>query len=135
MIDHLSYSSISTWQHCPRAWWVGYVMGIREPSSPAQVLGTIVHKVIEDIVVTKNFGEIERIARESAVESIADAVKTGTASVSVDVDDMVHTVLDILNDPCIISIIEDIEVNDGSDIERRVSFNVEGVPIPCNRVH
>jgi len=46
MLDHLSYSSISTWLMCPRSWKFRYLDKVQAPTSPALVFGSAFHNVI-----------------------------------------------------------------------------------------
>ena len=52
-IDHLSYSSIGTYQMCPRSWRFHYLDKVPAPASGAMVFGNAVHGAIEDYVKTK----------------------------------------------------------------------------------
>lgn len=53
MIDHLSYSSISTYLLCPRSWKFHYVDKIETLTSPAQVFGSAFHNAIEAHLTTR----------------------------------------------------------------------------------
>lgn len=46
-LTHLSYSSISSYETCPRCWWLKYKYGYELPPSDAMDLGSEVHKAIE----------------------------------------------------------------------------------------
>ena len=47
MIDHLSASSIKTYQQCPRRWRYRYLDRLAEPTTGAIDLGTRIHRLIE----------------------------------------------------------------------------------------
>ncbi len=47
MRDYESASSISAFIQCPHAYYLGYVKGIRTPSSPAMEHGSDIHKQLE----------------------------------------------------------------------------------------
>jgi len=47
-LDHLSYSSISTYQMCPRSWKFRYVDKVPVKTSTALVFGSAFHDAIED---------------------------------------------------------------------------------------
>ncbi|MBU0535741.1 MAG: CRISPR-associated protein Cas4 [Nanoarchaeota archaeon] len=45
----LSVTALSGYLYCPRKIYLNYTLGIREPAKPALALGTIRHKVFEDM--------------------------------------------------------------------------------------
>lgn len=51
-LDHLSYSSISTWLLCPRSWKYRYLEKIQVPTSPALVFGSAFHNCVEAYIET-----------------------------------------------------------------------------------
>jgi CRISPR/Cas system-associated exonuclease Cas4 (RecB family) len=124
-MDHLSYSSINTFTKCPRQWWVGYVRGVRTPSSPAQVYGTAVHTVLEDM-----FSGKEVDVKRAVNMAIMKAGKVGTRmSGLLDVAATVDDINSVLMDPSVSSLLAGIVVDPGG-VEVKVDFAVEGVPIP-----
>jgi len=44
----VSASQIKTWVACPRKWGFEYIKGLRSPSTAATLLGSAVHKILED---------------------------------------------------------------------------------------
>ncbi len=46
-LNHLSYSSLSAYQLCPKSWEWKYSKGIKAPPSPSLVLGSAFHSTIE----------------------------------------------------------------------------------------
>lgn len=48
MREYESISSLTKFNDCPRCYWLNYVAGLVEASSPAQVLGSEVHEAIAD---------------------------------------------------------------------------------------
>lgn len=48
-LDHLSYSSISTFELCARSWRFKYLDKVASPPTPALVFGSAFHATIEDI--------------------------------------------------------------------------------------
>lgn len=49
--SHVSPSSLTLFAGCPRKWWLSYIAGIREPTSPAQEEGVRVHKEVENYLL------------------------------------------------------------------------------------
>lgn len=47
--QYLSASSISTWEQCPQRYKYSRIDGIPEPETEAQVMGTFVHEVLENL--------------------------------------------------------------------------------------
>lgn len=66
-LKKLSASSINSFDACELKWFLQYVLGYREPSGKAAVLGTICHYVLECIAKSK-------IARQDGVPFIEDEV-------------------------------------------------------------
>jgi hypothetical protein len=48
MVHHLSYSSISKYRQCPRAWRYRYIDKVKVPTSVNLFFGSAIHSVIED---------------------------------------------------------------------------------------
>ncbi len=55
-LDHLSYSSISTYQLCPRSWRYRYLDRIKTPTASALALGSAVHGTVEQMITDKHLG-------------------------------------------------------------------------------
>lgn len=49
-LDHLSYSSISAYQMCPRSWYYKYIEKIKTPASANLVFGSAFHGAIEQLI-------------------------------------------------------------------------------------
>lgn len=79
-IEVLSTSSIGNFDHCPHKFFIGSVLGYREPSGKAALLGTIFHKcaelraksVINPIVKDSIFGDLDY--DNTSIEDILDKV-------------------------------------------------------------
>lgn len=56
-LSHLSYSSISLYQACPRAWRYRYVDKVKTPTAPALVFGSAFHATIENVLRANVAGE------------------------------------------------------------------------------
>lgn len=51
MIDHLSYSSITTFLDCPEAWRRHYIAKEPTKTSPALIFGSAIHETVETAIV------------------------------------------------------------------------------------
>lgn len=49
----LSASSLSKYKQCPRRWYLNYVEGRREQAGPEALIGTFVHEVLENLMMTE----------------------------------------------------------------------------------
>lgn len=49
-IDHLSYSSISSYLTCSRAWKHHYIDKLPEPTTPALIFGSAIHDTVEKLI-------------------------------------------------------------------------------------
>lgn len=75
---YLSPSGASLWKQCPRRWWFRYVEGLPEPppGEPA-VMGTFVHKVLEDLLALAPADRTPEAARQIATEYFASFSERG----------------------------------------------------------
>ena len=136
MIEHLSYSSISSYLLCSRNWKHHYIDKLPEATTPALMFGSAIHDTVEELV-TNNTLEQEA----------ADPVKTFTKSFagkiaeaeSIDWQDtsegdQLKLATKILNTPEIINELNAIRAKVNSDgqpmIERKVELSVPGVDVP-----
>ena len=78
MSTYLSPSGASLWKQCPRRWWYRYVEGLPEPppGEPA-VMGTFVHKVLEDLLGLSPEGRTPEAARQIATEYFLSFAERG----------------------------------------------------------
>lgn len=128
-LQHLSYSSISTYQLCPEAWRRRYVAGEKEPVSIALVFGTAVHNTIEAFMrgdgdplvvweqkLTSQIVQEENIAWETDTpESLTEDGKN------------------IFRAPAVFGLLNDLKAQytpGENTIERKVTLHVPGVPVP-----
>ena len=134
-IDHLSYSSVSTYLLCPRSWQFRYLDRIETPTSPSLTFGSAFHGAIEDYLVRKALGDDAsepaafwgkhwraQLERNSVIEwgrdSQEELCNTGLRMLTA--EDVVSTVTSIV--PLL--------VHDRPLIEERVELRVPGVPVP-----
>jgi len=119
-IKHLSYSAISTWHFCPRKWYLGYVKQLKEPTNVNYVFGTVMHRAIEKAAKiggkAVDFYE-EELKLELALNSLTEYDRITMLSLG----------MRLLSSGATQSILENIKP---AAIEKFISFNVDGVPIP-----
>jgi len=78
MREYQSISSLQKFAECPRCYWLNYVAGLREESSPAQVLGSEVHEAIKNYhlgkesKVSEEAGNLYRLYTENVAQGIVD---------------------------------------------------------------
>lgn len=123
--DHFSYSNVSLWYQCPRAWYIRYVEEILPASSNAQLFGTAVHNAIENDMLNKT-----SIAHKSFEQHLKQAVKergNGNLFPQEDFKKMCEEAETIFGDPMVQWIIEGVNA---IEIERYIEFRVPNVPVP-----
>lgn len=127
-IDHLSYSSISTYQRCPRKWKFRYIEKIPTIASEALAFGGAFHNTIEQYL--KVGGDLLAHWEEKWVE------KTQEEDVLFDTetdDAMYQQGIEMFQSPSIregLAQIKPLWIGDVPMIEQKVSLEVENVPVP-----
>lgn len=127
-IDHLSYSSVSLYTTCGRAWCYKYIENAPTKASPALVFGSAMHAVIE--------GQIGG----SELDPVADWQRTWAAKVegiTFDTDaseSLCNDGIRMLTAPAVLDGIRAVRVmhDQAGDpmIEKMVQLQVPGVPVP-----
>lgn len=123
--DHLSYSNISTWKACPKAWWLNYVYGLPPTSGPALIFGTAAHNSIEDDMLEKT--NVAHLAFPLQLHEAYMKSRDMLDMTDVAYEQLTNMGVEILSDPMIQFVISSV---DAVAIERKVEFYVPGVPIP-----
>jgi len=131
-IDHLSYSSISSYLLCPRAWRFHYLDKIQVPTAPALVFGSAFHKTIEEhiktVFATGRVPVVDRWQRHwnDQLERNPE-IAWGTDSA----ESLCNTGIRMLTAPDVASLIDALKpLDEPHSIERRVELHVPGVSIP-----
>lgn len=132
MIEHLSYSSITTYLSCSAAWRFRYLDKVPVQTSPELVVGTTFHHVVEENVKGRTEGiytdmitawteewkrqtETNNISWESAPEVYHnDGVRLLSSR---DIQEGILSIKAAVD-------------GDGAKIERKVTLQVPGVPVP-----
>lgn len=136
MIEHLSYSSISSYLTCSRAWKYHYIDKLPEPVSPALMFGSAFHDTLEEIVGKNTIGEKPKQAHELFVSNFARHVENNELIDWQDTshNDQISLAARMLNTSVIINEIHKLRAKVDSDgkpiIERKVELQVPDVPIP-----
>ena len=129
--EHLSYSSVSMYQTCPRSWWYRYSSEAVAPVSPNLVFGSAFHKTIENHLLKKSEG-VSLFDRWAGCWD--DQLKIDS-NIAWDKSQFEYERLGgaMLSVPDVIKVIDNIEPaihNEAMDVELRVEFRVPGVSVP-----
>lgn len=128
MIEHLSYSSISTYLNCAANWKFKYLDKLPTYSSPELVLGTAVHNAVEAYLLGKGgLTAVYPAAWETALEKDKDKIFWGTDTPEQTYNEGVR----LLSSPAVSDGIKHL-VNGGEPpkIETKVELRVPGVDVP-----
>jgi len=130
MLEHLSYSSVSLYLSCPRAWSFRYVEKVKVPASTALVFGGAFHQAIENYIAGGTSGDLVEMWSTAWVEKTRDgAIEWGAETPESFFNEGVR----MLTSDDIINTLKKIRPRrdeQGLMIERKVDLRVEGVPIP-----
>lgn len=132
-LEHLSYSSISLYWLCARAWEFKYVKKVPTPTAPALAFGSAFHGSIEAVIKAKSAGEMPDLAALWS-EEWAKATQQEISWESELPEEHSNLGLRMLTHKDTVSLLSAIEPmlnEDGSPvIEHRVELRVPEVPIP-----
>jgi PD-(D/E)XK nuclease superfamily len=130
MIEHLSYSSISSYLMCGANWQFKYIQNIKTPTSPELVFGSAFHGTVEAYVGNNHQGVLTDLWRENWAKQIeGQNVDWGTDTP----ENFSNEGMRMLSHPEIIKGILAIKAqkgDQGAKIEQKVELHVPGVPIP-----
>lgn len=129
-INHLSYSSISTWLMCPRSWKYKYIEKIPIPTSPALIFGSAVHDTVEHYIQDKSVP----LSELWPARWLAQLERNETITWDDDTPEGLHNEgLRLLSSPDIVKVIDGLTCmidEQGPCIERKVELHVPDVPMP-----
>jgi len=135
-IDHLSYSSITTYQMCPRSWRFHYLDRVQTPTSPALIFGSAFHETVEEHVktafATDRVPVADRWARHWAAQlerNAENGINWGRDSE----ESMNDLGIKMFSDPDTVALIDSLQplvIEEQVQIERRIELQVPGVPVP-----
>lgn len=153
MVEHLSYSSISTYLLCPRAWRYRYIERVKVPTAPALVFGSAVHTAIEDYIrarvdpelseerdvpISDRFAASWKIRVETEREIAWDSKNSADSMAKLGAT-MCGGPIEVTgggpkrglrNLSVFLNDLKPLIVDDQPVVEKRVEFTVPGVPIP-----
>lgn len=128
MIDHLSYSSITSYLECPENWRRKYIAKEPTRSTPALVFGSAFHGAIEEQLTTG------KKALEAWPYSWGRALEKDTVDWGLDTPEQhLNEGLRILGHAAVGSAIDGLKARQdeqGVMVERKVELSVPGVPVP-----
>ena len=129
-LDHLSYSSISSYLLCGHAWFLHYVQKVPVPTAPALVIGSAWHDTVEEhLRKGTDLGTAWGTAWRGQLERNPD--------IAWEVGENANTMAAVGERMAAAKLVKDMlaGVSDNFDaehgaLERRVELHVPGVPIP-----
>jgi len=130
-LQHLSYSSISTFLACPKSWEFRYVLKVETPTSPELVFGSSFHDTVEQIVAGRSAaGEIATTWTTNwQRRTEGQQIDWGTDTPEYFCNEGVR----ILTAEPIRQAIHELTCGmdaEGPKVERKVTLSVPGVPVP-----
>lgn len=132
-INHLSYSSINTWQLCPRSWAYRYVEKVPTRKSPSLVFGSCFHTTIESYLRARHRGQPEEAIsiwpRVWRTETEGEDIDWGTDTPEQLSNDGVR-MFGHKDTQALLHNLQPLVEAGEPVIERKVELRVPGVPIP-----
>jgi putative RecB family exonuclease len=132
----LSYSSISSYLLCPRAWRFHYLDQIETPTSPALIFGSAFHNALEDYIghtaLEEDFPLLGYWNRSWAAQLERNA-ENGIAWGKDSQESMTALGVKMFSDPDTVALVDSLQplvIKEQVQIERKISLTVPGVPIP-----
>ena len=133
-IDHLSYSSVSSFLTCGKAWKYRYIDKVQADPSPNLIIGSCVHDTVEKVIGDHSLGidceDITVIAHQIIANRLE---KEDGINNTPEAENIRNEVLRIVSAPLILSGVSMIraKVDDaGAMIERKVTLEVPEVDVP-----
>ena len=141
-LDHLSYSSIHSYQMCPRAWKYHYVDKLPTRTSTALVFGSAFHEAIEDYVRQRTIDTVvqsdDRVREKSLLtcwqQHWAKQLEQNNIDWRNDTPESMENLgVSILSSQEVIDTLDGLTplvTGDHIHIEDKITLNVPSVPIP-----
>ena len=139
-ISYLSYSSISKYLNCAENWRRHYVAKEPTMSTPALVFGSAFHQTVEDYIAWKADSERLRTSGHPSIEALWQQVWRAKVEAEQNVDWGAESPDEhyadgrrILTHKDVLALVDGIrpKVDDaGLFMERKITLNVPGVPVP-----
>ncbi len=133
-LDHLSYSSVSSYLTCGRAWKYRYLDKIPTQPSTTLILGSTVHDTMEEIIAKRSVGKEPPNPVEFATHVLTERLEKEEGNfIPEDIETLQNDVLRLVSDSVILSGLADIRAKvdeQGPQIERKVTLEIPEVEAP-----
>ena len=133
-LDHLSYSSISSYLTCGKAWKYKYLDKIPTKPSTTLILGSTVHDTMEEMIAKRSVGMEPPNPVEFATDTLTKRLELDRDKlVPEDIETLQNDVLRLVSDAGILYGMSQIRAkvdDDGPQIERKVTLQVPEVDVP-----
>lgn len=140
-ITHLSYSSVSAFQLCPKSWWWRYIARPEVKVAPALLFGTAIHSAVEYIIRCRAdqepIGTVQGTFETAWDHALTDAEQAHPAGIDWGNETPAKLRQDgvtMLTHPDAVAFFETFqplrESNGKLAIEKQVELSVPGVPVP-----
>ena len=132
-LEHLSYSSISSYLACPKAWRYHYLDKVATPTSPELIFGSTFHDTVESVIAGRAPGLGPTILQTWS-ECWEKRIAAQEVAWCTDTPEQFHNEgIRILGHADVQKAIHNLVCgydDQGPKIERKVELHVPGVPIP-----
>ena len=133
-IEHLSYSSISSFLTCGKAWKYRYIDKVQAPTSPTLIIGSAVHDTVEEIIQANSLGIQAPEPAEFATQAAAGRLdKEPSINGTPEAENVVTEAVRLVSAPLILRGINRLRAKvdeAGAMIERKVTLEVPEVDVP-----
>ena len=133
-LDHLSYSSISSYLTCGKAWKYKYLDKIPTKASTTLILGSTVHDTMEEIISCRSVGKEEPNPVEFATQTLSERLEKEEGKfIQDDLETLQNDVLRLVSDSTILSGLSTVKAKVdeyGPQIERKVTLEIPEVDVP-----
>ena len=133
-VDHLSYSSISSYMTCGKAWKYRYIDKVQAPTSPTLIIGSCVHDTVEEIIRCNSLGIDAPKPAEFCTQAVADRLlREDSINNTPEAENVKNEALRLVTAPLIESAMNILRAkvdDEGPMIERKVTLEVPEVEVP-----
>ena len=133
-LEHLSYSSISSYLTCGKAWKYKYLDKIPTKPSVTLILGSTVHDTMEEIIAKRSVGMEPPNPVEFATQTLTERLEKEEGKfIPSELETLQDDILRLVSDSAILSGMKDIRAKvdeQGPQIERKVTLEIPEVDVP-----
>lgn len=128
-IDHLSYSSISTYLNCARQWRYKYVDKVETPGSDSLFLGSVFHKCVEIYLQLKIEGQFQPLPEcwQAAWQQQQEQYQAQPDEATYQEGVRLTSQPEILK---FVNALRPMITDEGPQIEKYIELHAPGVPVP-----